>query len=197
MQYACSDEQFIACDDAIWVIQRYFSRSAIALRLPAVSQLFAYKALILYFFIIKSKLIVCFSSQDTVVCMSDRDPANCQNIYINTDHQGEDITYMLTTYTLEDTQRWRKALCQHIYSMSEAWMNSLGFFACLFFKFFELYKHWQSNPCHYLLAEHLTLSLHRMRLDLQGRRHREVLSVRFLLQRNYEYVYTRTGCAQN
>lgn len=82
---------------------RYFSRSAVALRLPAVSQ-----------------LILCFSSQDTVVCMSDRDPANCQKIYINTQRQGEDITYVLTTYTLEDTQHWRKALCQHIYSMSEA-----------------------------------------------------------------------------
>lgn len=72
-----------------------------------------------------SQLILCFSSQDTVVCMSDRDPANCQKIYINTQRQGEDITYVLTTYTLEDTQHWRKALCQHIYSMSEAWMNSL------------------------------------------------------------------------
>ncbi|XP_039471653.1 rhotekin-like [Oreochromis aureus] len=85
--------------------------------------------------VLKRQALLCYQSQedlesqdnplleipirkDTVVCLSDRDPANCQNIYINTEHQGEDITYMLTTYMLEDTQRWRKALCQHIYSMS-------------------------------------------------------------------------------
>lgn len=87
-------------------------------------------------------------------------------------------------------------------STSIAWVRpewTLCFF-CLFFcffKFFGLYKHGQSNPWHDLLAELLTQSLHRMTLDLQGRRYRDVWSVLFLLQRNYEYVYTRTGCAQN
>lgn len=87
--------------------------------------------------VLKRQALLCYQSQeglesednalleipitkDTVVCMSDRDPANCQKIYINTQRQGEDITYVLTTYTLEDTEHWRKALCQHIYSMSEA-----------------------------------------------------------------------------
>ena len=57
--------------------------------------------------------------QDTIVCVSERDPAQCQTISISK-QQGEEETYMLTTHTPEDTQRWTEALWQHIYNMSEA-----------------------------------------------------------------------------
>uniref|UniRef100_A0A3P9BAT4 PH domain-containing protein n=1 Tax=Maylandia zebra TaxID=106582 RepID=A0A3P9BAT4_9CICH len=83
--------------------------------------------------VLKRQALLCYQSQEglesednplleipitKVGSKQAKDPANCQKIYINTQRQGEDITYVLTTYTLEDTQHWRKALCQHIYSMS-------------------------------------------------------------------------------
>lgn len=63
---------------------------------------------------------VCFFCQDTLVCVSERDPVHCQNIYISTQCQGEDVTYTLATHTPEDTQRWTKAIWQHVFNMSEA-----------------------------------------------------------------------------
>ncbi|XP_030599152.1 rhotekin-like isoform X2 [Archocentrus centrarchus] len=85
--------------------------------------------------VLKRQTLLCYQSQedlasednpmlvipirkDTLICMPESDPAHCQNIYINTERQGEDVTYVLTTHTPEDTQRWRMALCQHVYNMT-------------------------------------------------------------------------------
>ncbi|XP_074472932.1 rhotekin-like [Sebastes fasciatus] len=57
--------------------------------------------------------------KDTFVCVSERDPVHCQSIYINTRHQGEEVTCTLTTRTTEDTQRWSEAIRQHVYNMSQ------------------------------------------------------------------------------
>ncbi|XP_067429818.1 rhotekin-like [Thunnus thynnus] len=56
--------------------------------------------------------------KDTIVCVSERDSAQCQTIYISK-QQREEETYMLTTHTPEDTQRWTEALWQHIYNMNQ------------------------------------------------------------------------------
>ncbi|XP_035524095.1 rhotekin-like [Morone saxatilis] len=64
-------------------------------------------------------LLVIHIRKDTLVCVSERDSAHCRNIYISTQRQGEDVTYMLTTHTPEDTQRWAEALWQHVYNMSQ------------------------------------------------------------------------------
>ena len=59
-----------------------------------------------------------FFCQDTLVCASERDPV--AHIYISTEHQGEAVTYTLSTHTPEDTQRWTQALWQHVYNTSES-----------------------------------------------------------------------------
>ncbi|KAK5879288.1 hypothetical protein CesoFtcFv8_024606 [Champsocephalus esox] len=57
-------------------------------------------------------------TQDTVVCVSERDPDLCQTVNIITWHQGEEVTFMLTPPSPEDTQRWTEAIRQHIYNLS-------------------------------------------------------------------------------
>lgn len=74
---------------------------------------------------------MCVSShQDTLVCVSERDPVQCRSIYISTQRQGEDVTYTLTTHAPEDTLRWTEALWQHVYNMSKASTDSRGYVTC-------------------------------------------------------------------
>ncbi|KAM7368718.1 hypothetical protein PAMP_013030 [Pampus punctatissimus] len=63
-------------------------------------------------------LLIIPIKKDTIVCVSDRDPVQCQTIYIS-QQQGDDVTYTLTAHTPEDTQRWTEALWKHIYNMSQ------------------------------------------------------------------------------
>ncbi len=67
-----------------------------------------------------NKLFKCVFLQDTLVCVSERDPVHCQSIYISTQREGEDVTYTLITHIPEDTKRWTEALWQHVYNMSKA-----------------------------------------------------------------------------
>ncbi|XP_038590285.1 rhotekin-like [Micropterus salmoides] len=64
-------------------------------------------------------LLVIPTKKDSIVYVSEKDPVQCQSIYISTQHQGEDVIYMLSTHTPEDIQRWTEALWQHIYNMSQ------------------------------------------------------------------------------
>nr|XP_046230921.1 rhotekin-like [Scatophagus argus] len=64
-------------------------------------------------------LLVIPIKKDTLICVSERDPVNCQSIYISTQHQEEDVTYTLSTHTPEDTQHWTEALWEHVYNMSQ------------------------------------------------------------------------------
>nr|XP_029137170.1 rhotekin-like [Labrus bergylta] len=57
--------------------------------------------------------------KDTLVCLSETDPDPCQSIFISTEHEGEDVTYTLTTHTPEDTQLWTEALWRHVFNMSK------------------------------------------------------------------------------
>lgn len=73
------------------------------------------------------KMFMCMSFfwQDTTVCGSKGDPVHSQIIHISTKGQGEDVTYPLTMHTSDDTQRWTEALWQHIYNISETWVNKI------------------------------------------------------------------------
>ncbi|XP_059213871.1 rhotekin-like [Centropristis striata] len=62
-------------------------------------------------------LLVIPIKKDTLVCVSERDPV--QSIYISMQHQGEDVTFTLTTHTPDDKQRWTEALWRHVYNMSQ------------------------------------------------------------------------------
>ncbi|KAI3362129.1 hypothetical protein L3Q82_012452, partial [Scortum barcoo] len=65
-------------------------------------------------------LLVIPIKKDTLVCV----PESCQNIYVSTQSQGEDITFTLATHTPEDTQRWAEALWQHVYNMIEEFRST-------------------------------------------------------------------------
>ncbi|XP_035847246.1 rhotekin-like isoform X3 [Sander lucioperca] len=84
--------------------------------------------------VLREQSLLCYQSQEdlesedklllvipirkhTHVCVSERDPVHHQSIYIRTQHQGEELTYTLTTHTPEDTQRWTQAIWQHVYNM--------------------------------------------------------------------------------
>ncbi|XP_076614366.1 rhotekin-like isoform X2 [Chaetodon auriga] len=64
-------------------------------------------------------LLVIPIKKDTLVCVSERGPVHCKSVYVSTQHQGEDVTYVLTTPAPDDTQRWTEALWQHVYNMSQ------------------------------------------------------------------------------
>ncbi|XP_054469000.1 rhotekin-like [Anoplopoma fimbria] len=64
-------------------------------------------------------LLVIPIRKDSVVCVSESDPAHCQSICISTKHHGEDVTYTLTTHTPEDGKRWNEAISQHVFNMSQ------------------------------------------------------------------------------
>ncbi|XP_041816679.1 rhotekin-like [Chelmon rostratus] len=64
-------------------------------------------------------LLVIPIKKDTLVCVSDGGPVHCKSIYVSTQHQGEDVTYMLTTPAPEDTQCWTETLWQQVYNMSQ------------------------------------------------------------------------------
>lgn len=57
--------------------------------------------------------------------MPERDPAHGQQIIINMQAQGENVTYTATTKNTEDLQRWNKALKQHVYNLSKARMKEV------------------------------------------------------------------------
>ncbi|XP_034564940.1 rhotekin-like isoform X2 [Notolabrus celidotus] len=64
-------------------------------------------------------LLVIPVKKDTLVCLSETDPDQCQSVFICTEHEGEDVTYTLTTHTPADRQRWTEALWRHVFNMSQ------------------------------------------------------------------------------
>ncbi|CAJ1070399.1 rhotekin-like isoform X2 [Xyrichtys novacula] len=64
-------------------------------------------------------LLVIPVKKDTLVCLSETDPGQCQSIFISTEHDGEDVTYTLITHSPADTRRWTEALWRHVFNMSQ------------------------------------------------------------------------------
>ncbi|KAM4634061.1 rhotekin-like [Polymixia lowei] len=58
-------------------------------------------------------------NKDTLICVSEREPLQAQNVYISAQCQGEDVTYTLATHIPQDTQRWMEAFWQHFFNMSQ------------------------------------------------------------------------------
>ncbi|XP_072228200.1 rhotekin-like [Leuresthes tenuis] len=68
-------------------------------------------------------LLVIPIRKDTHIRVSERDPVHGHNICIGIQLQGEDVTYIVSTHSPEETQRWNKALQQHVYNLSQ-WKQS-------------------------------------------------------------------------